>query len=205
MDFSARLFRLLLPSATFLSADGHVHLTFDDGPHPTATPAVLEVLRNTRIRATFFVTGSRVREFPDMAKQIVRDGHSIGNHAFHHRNLVFRSAAYVKMEIEECNRAVREATGVTPSLFRPPYGYYQYRVIRVAQSLGMRVVHWSHDVRDFTGRVDAASLRKVVQRTSKGAILLLHDNEETASRVRTYVPLLIQFLQERGFTFNRLD
>ncbi|HTP13145.1 MAG TPA: polysaccharide deacetylase family protein [Bacteroidota bacterium] len=205
MDFSARLFRLFVPSAVYEMDDGHVHLTFDDGPHPTATPEVLAELRRAGVRATFFVTGARVRELPDIARRVIQDGHSIGNHAFHHRNLFFQSSVHVRREVEECNQAVFDATGFTPTLFRPPFGYAHERLAGVVRSMGMRIVQWSHDVRDFTGKVDADSMHRVALRTRNGAILLLHDNDATATLVHSYVPLIIRLLRERGFTFSALD
>lgn len=205
MDLSARLLRIIFPSAIFETTSDNIHLTFDDGPHPTATPAVLEILRKCDIRATFFLTGSRVREFPGLAKNIIADNHTIGNHAYHHNSMLFQPKNESLNDIVNCNAIIRETTGVTPTLFRPPFGYYDFRVAGVVRSLGMRLVHWSHDVRDFRRRTDANSIRRVAENVTKGSILLLHDNDATTSTITSYLPLLIDSLKTRGFSFASLD
>jgi peptidoglycan/xylan/chitin deacetylase (PgdA/CDA1 family) len=204
MDLSARFFRLLFPTAIFEMTGPDVHLTFDDGPHPQATPAVLETLRRFDIRATFFVTGTRVREFAGTAKMIAADGHSIGNHAFHHKNMIFQSTKEIVENITHGNEAVADTTGLTPTLFRPPFGYYDYRILRIARSLGMRLVHWSHDTRDFKGNVGLASVHRIADRVKSGSILLLHDNDATSSVIRSLLPQLVEALKARGFTFAAL-
>jgi peptidoglycan-N-acetylglucosamine deacetylase len=205
MDLSAKFFRLLFPSAIFQSAGNHVYLTFDDGPHPVATPAVLEILRQFDARATFFVTGSRVREFPGLVRRMIEDNHRIGNHAFHHKNIIFQPRKAILEDIRLCNQAVTDAVGLTPTLFRPPFGYYDRRVLSVVRTLGMRLVHWSHDVRDFTGKATPHSMHRIAERVAKGSILLLHDNDSTASSIPSYLPSLVESLKTRGFTFDALD
>ncbi len=205
MDLSARFYRFLFPSAIFETTGNSVCLTFDDGPHPVTTPAVLDILRQFNIRATFFVLGIHAREFPDIVKAVAGEGHSIGNHAFHHTKMLYQSKSKILENILRGNEAVANAIGSAPTLFRPPYGYYDYRVLKTVQSLGMRLAHWSHDTRDFAGTLTEASARNIGSRVTPGSILLLHDNEATASSVRVYLPPLLESLKSRDFTFTPLS
>ncbi len=204
MDLSARFFRIFFPPALFETSSDSIHLTFDDGPHPQATTAVLDVLRQSGIRATFFLTGERVVQFPELAKRIVEEGHTIGNHAYSHRAMIFASRKAIVKNIVDGNHAIKHATGVLPRLFRPPFGYYDLRMPGIVQSLGMKLVHWSHDVRDFARRPDNGSLGRISNSVTKGSILLLHDNDSTAQSINSYLPALIDLLKVRAYSFSPL-
>ena len=204
MDFSASVYRFFFPSILVRMNTDKVYLTFDDGPHPLATPVVLDILKDRKIKATFFLIGENVRRHPELARRIGEDGHSIGNHCQHHVALLTKSRSAILDEIESANRTIQETTGKKPQLFRPPYGYYDYRAVDAARSQGMRLVHWSIDTRDFVMNGRSARIESVIKKTMQGSILLLHDNERTATSAATLIPRLIDGITTAGHAFAPL-
>ena len=152
---------------------GGVALTYDDGPDPETTPALLDLLGERSAKATFFVVGDRVRAHPDIVKRCAEEGHVVANHSNRHSNwtnLFLRGR--MQAEIQSCQDAVRDATGETPRHYRPPVGLMNHNVAPVARALGLELVAWS--VRSYdTVRADAA--KHVIRGLSDGAIVLLHD------------------------------
>jgi peptidoglycan/xylan/chitin deacetylase (PgdA/CDA1 family) len=204
MDFSVTVLRTIFPSALFSTTSDHIHLTFDDGPHPIATSLVLDILKEHGIRATFFLLGERVRQYPALARRIATEEHSVGSHSDRHFNLLFRKKEFILREIVSAGQSIFEATGRNPGLFRPPYGFYDYRILNAARSQGMKLVHWSIDSRDFKQRNNAGRLERVIEKAKKGSIVLLHDNDTTADTLKTSLPRIIAGLRKRGFTFAEL-
>src|SRR5690348_3178119 len=100
-----------------------VALTFDDGPNPAVTPDLLDLLDRHAIRATFFLIGAHVRAYPDLAREVVRRGHTIGNHTDTHPALPLLSGRKISQELDRCDEAIRSATDVVPRWMRPPYGF----------------------------------------------------------------------------------
>jgi peptidoglycan/xylan/chitin deacetylase (PgdA/CDA1 family) len=204
MDFSAKAIRILFPSAIVASSRDAVHLTFDDGPHLVATPLILDVLRSFDVKATFFLLGENVQKFPAIARAIADERHTVGNHALNHVNLLLRSREFVRQQIVRTNEIIEKSTGITPTLFRPPYGYFDYSTLKCVHSIGMRLVHWSHDMRDFKSGASEGIVRRKLPTIVNGSIVLLHDNDATASTVGKTLPHLIRELQMRSLTFSSL-
>lgn len=180
-----------------------VALTFDDGPHPVTTRAVLELLRAHEARATFFVLGHKVEAHPDVVREIHAAGHTLGIHGFQHDRLFsFRSPSYTEQQVERTRQAIARACGVTPSLFRPPVGFASYRTFRGAERAAARVVAWSVRSLDGLRTADPARVAKrVIERLEDGAIVLLHDSAEhddfTPASIAA-LPQILQALRERG-------
>ncbi|HEY6952180.1 MAG TPA: polysaccharide deacetylase family protein [Bacteroidota bacterium] len=204
MDFSARVFHLLFPSALFRAHDESVHLTFDDGPHPVATPKVLDILRKFDIRATFFLVGRQVQQLPELTRQIAAEQHRLGNHSFSHVNFVRRTKDTIRAEITRTNDIICANAGITPTLFRPPFGFYDYRTVRVVRSLGMELVHWTNDIRDYKAAGRTRRITRNIHQIGNGSIVLLHDNALTAEHINTFLPDFIQRLRDRDVSFASL-
>jgi peptidoglycan/xylan/chitin deacetylase (PgdA/CDA1 family) len=157
-----------------------VALTFDDGPHPVTTRAVLQILREHDVRATFFLLGHKVLAHPEVVREIHAAGHTLGVHGFQHDRLFcLRSSRYAVAQIERTQRAIADACGVTPTLFRPPIGFASHLTFRGAERAGVEVVAWT--VRSLDGLESARAERvteRVVDRLVDGAIVLLHDAAE---------------------------
>lgn len=201
MRYSTRLIELLFPSIVCRTSSKDVHLTFDDGPHPVATPAVLDILAERAIRAVFFVSGEKAKQYPDLVRRAHREGHAVANHAYSHRSLFLKSEEFIRTEIKETDKLIESLQGAPTALFRPPFGSFDFRTLRVARDLGHRVVLWSYDSRDFEVGFQE-SLNLSPRASAPGSIILLHDNEATAGSVRRRLPQLLASLQGRGATFS---
>ena len=118
-------------------------LTFDDGPNPAITPKLLDLLGRYNAKATFFMIGRFVRECPELVKETVARGHSVGNHTESHPNLFWCTPTQVRIELRLCQDAIRNAIGVPPKWFRPPYGMRSPWVIRVAREMDCTTEMWS--------------------------------------------------------------
>ena len=160
-----------------------VALTFDDGPHPVGTPAVMAVLARAGARATFFVIGEQVRRRPALAAEIVAAGHLIALHGDRHRNQLRLTAAEVREDLRRGAAAIEDATGGRPTWHRPPYGIYSRAGLAAAQEAGLRPLLWSRwgkDWRKFTtpARIAARATRGL----ASGDVILLHDADFYSSK-----------------------
>jgi peptidoglycan/xylan/chitin deacetylase (PgdA/CDA1 family) len=154
-------------------------LTFDDGPHAQGTPAVLETLSHEHVTATFFLVGEQVRRNPSLAREIRDAGHAIALHCDRHRNLLRLAPWQVREDIARALQTIEDATGVSPQLYRPPYGVLNAAALRLARTHGWRTLLWSHWGRDWDARATPASITaRVTDGARDGAVLLLHDADD---------------------------
>ena len=180
-----------------------VALTFDDGPHPQGTPAVLEALREAGAPATFFLAGEQVVKRPPLVAEIVAAGHRVELHCHRHRNQLRLGARALLDDADRAKAAIEDAGGQAVSCYRPPYGIFSAVGLRAVRSRGWRTVLWSQWGRDWSRRATAES---IAHRSSAGAragdILLLHDADYYSARgswVRTAaaLPLILEELEAR--------
>lgn len=156
-------------------------LTFDDGPNPTATPRLLEILARHRVRATFFLLGDFVLQEPALTRQIAAAGHLIGNHTMSHPFLPRCSPIRIQAELAGCNRVLEDTLGTSVTLFRPPHGGRSPAVFRAAAALGLTTVQWNLMVDDWTPVPSATILERMEQglarnrRRRRGTNIVLHD------------------------------
>jgi peptidoglycan/xylan/chitin deacetylase (PgdA/CDA1 family) len=176
-----------------------VALTFDDGPHPKNTPRLLDMLRERNVRATFYVVGQNVKEFPEIVRRIAEEGHEIGNHSYTHKNLQKLSDAAVRQELEKTRVAIKEAAGVEPLTMRPPYGAFSTRQREWAfQEFGYPAVMWSVDPLDWKRPGPSVVADRIIKGAGNGAIILAHDlHAQTVDAM----PKTLDGLRERGFRF----
>lgn len=179
-------------------------ITFDDGPHAQGTPAVLEVLAQRGMHATFFLVGEQVLRNPTIAAEIVAQGHAIGLHCHRHRNLLRLGPRQVREDHARALAAIEDASGVTPRLYRPPYGILNAAALRCARAAGMRTFLWSHWGRDWERRATPESVAaRVTDGAGEGAVLLLHDADDYGSpgcwrATVGALPRVLDTLAERG-------
>ncbi|MHB8520958.1 MAG: polysaccharide deacetylase family protein [Limisphaerales bacterium] len=154
-----------------------VWLTIDDGPHPDNTPRILELLKRFDARATFFIVGERVRAHPQLARAIIEQGHTLGNHSATHPTAFFwglgRSA--VAREVEEGSAAIQGATGIAPAWFRAPVGMANLFVHEIIHERRMRLIGWSARGFDAVERDVTTVVENVLRDIRPGAIVLLHE------------------------------
>lgn len=155
---------------------GAVALTFDDGPHPRGTPAVLDALAAAGVRATFFLVGEQVMRNRALAREIVAAGHAVALHGHRHRMLLRVAPGATAHDLDEGAAVLEEATGATITLHRPPLGIYSWPALAGVRARGWAPVLWSRWGRDWTRRASAASVaRRSAQGVRAGDVLLLHD------------------------------
>ena len=176
-----------------------VALTFDDGPHPTLTPQLLDFLKVNNIRATFYLIGSRVARYPQLAARIAAEGHEIGNHTWSHPSLFGYSDAGVLSQIDRGNEAIYNATGRLPVTMRPPYGnFYPRQRLMLHQTRGMPTVLWSVDPEDWRRPGSLVVANRIVSQSHPGAVVLAHDIHGPTIRA---MPAAVSGLHSRGFRF----
>ena len=158
---------------------GTVALTFDDGPHPLGTPAVLEVLAAAGVTATFFVVGEQVRRRPALAAQIAAAGHALALHGYRHRVVARLPGAVVRRDLDAAADVVGRATGVAASLHRAPLGIYTWTTLAAVRRRGWTPVLWSRWGRDWARRATPASVAaRAADGIAAGDIVLLHDADD---------------------------
>lgn len=181
-----------------------VALTFDDGPHPQGTPAVLDVLRDRGATATFFLVGEQVERYPALVAEIAAAGHGVELHCFRHRNNLRLGPASFLEDAERARVAIEEASGQTVTCYRPPYGIFSAVTLRVVRRRGWRPVLWSRWGRDWDRGATAESIaRRASAGTAAGDVVLLHDADYYSARgswVRTAaaLPLILDEVEACG-------
>lgn len=185
--------------------DSRVCLTFDDGPDPDWTPAILDILKSRDLKATFFIVGSEAEKYPDIILRMAEEGHEIGNHTYTHPNLAEAPEALIKLELNATQRLIESIIGRSTALFRPPYdadarptNLDELVPIGIAQSLGYLTVLESIDPRDWQEPDAGELLQRVKDARKNGNILLLHDGGGDRSATVKALPAILDYLQERG-------
>ncbi|HEY0704044.1 MAG TPA: polysaccharide deacetylase family protein [Candidatus Acidoferrales bacterium] len=169
--------QLFGPTVRHTGDESSVALTFDDGPNPTATSRILDLLAQHNLQATFYVIGQHVRAFPELAKEIVARGHAIGNHTDTHPSLALLSAKRIRAELDRCDEAIGAATGKKANWMRPPYGFRSPMLNGIVTQRGNAgVAMWSVMARDWKPQ-PAQPVIERLRGTRGGDIVLLHDGD----------------------------
>lgn len=187
-----------------------VALTFDDGPHPQGTPAVLELLREARAEATFFLVGEQVERRPALVAEIVAAGHRVELHSHSHRTQLRMTARAIADDAERARAAIEEAGGQAVGDYRPPNGIFSAGGLRAVRRRGWRPVLWSKWGRDWDRDATAESIaRRSTAGLRAGDVVLLHDADYYSapdSWVRTVaaLPAILEALEARGLSSRML-
>lgn len=182
---------------------GQVALTFDDGPNPTYTPQILDILDRYGVKATFFELGSSVARYPELSAEIIRRGHSIGNHTWSHPNLTKLPGRALNDQIESTTNAIVAATGTTPSCLRPPGGNLNAAVNNTIAGHSMRPAMWSVDTYDWR-KPGAPTIVFRALAVQPDGVVLLHDGGGDRSQTVTALPAIIEGLMARGLLTTRV-
>jgi peptidoglycan/xylan/chitin deacetylase (PgdA/CDA1 family) len=172
--------RRLTPGLAGEGRPGGVALTFDDGPDPDGTPAVLQTLADLGWRATFVMLGSQVRRHPDIARLVVEAGHEVGVHGTIHRNHLIRTPWAIRRDLRLASGQIAEATGVRPRWFRPPYGILTAGTLWAARDLDLVPVLWTAWGKDWRGGPPDRIAAEVMRTLCGGGTVLLHDSDCTS-------------------------
>lgn len=199
----------LYPEIAFLQGsptENKVALTFDDGPDPRFTPGVLEVLDEFDVPATFFLLGARADAQPDLARQIIDEGHVVGNHTYWHPDLVAEGEiSTLVSEVTSTEDTLAEILGYRTTMFRPPYGFLYPELVEELAELNYSVIAWSVDSLDWQPLLTPEEIaQNVLENIHPGAIILMHDGADAeGDRTQTIEALrdIIPTLQEQGMEF----
>ncbi|MDQ0223247.1 polysaccharide deacetylase family protein [Streptococcus moroccensis] len=176
-----------------------IALTFDDGPDPNTTKQLQQILRQNQVKATFFILGQKVSGNEQLLQELVQEGHQLANHTWSHPNLTKLSATQVQAEVGNTQQAIYNATGVWPTVLRPPYGSSN---AAVAQAAGIPIVNWTVDTLDWQSRNTEAILAKVKAHVHPGGIILMHDIHQTSVDA---VQSVIDYLKAEGYNFVTIN
>ncbi|MEW2254887.1 glycosyltransferase [Streptomyces sp. NPDC047869] len=191
--------------------DHRVVLTFDDGPDPTWTPKVLDILQKHHAHAVFFVTGTMASRYPDLVKRMVDEGHEVGLHTFNHPDLSYHSERRIDWELSQSQLALAGAAGIRSSLFRPPYSSFadamddkSWPVTEYVGSRGYLTVVNDTDSEDWRRPGVDEIIRKATPKGGKGAIVLMHDSGGERHQTIQALDRFLPQLQSRGYRFQSL-
>lgn len=178
-----------------------LYLTFDDGPHPEATPFVLDALKKHDAKATFFCIGKNVAAHTDIYRQVINEGHQTGNHSFNHLNgWKTNTLAYLK-------DVVKAKDYIDSSLFRPPYGKISHwQISQLKKSLGLKIILWSVLSADFDEKVsEKKCLENVILNTAPGSIIVFHDSAKAYRNLTYTLPKVLSHYSSQGYRFDKIN
>lgn len=183
---------------------GGVCLTFDDGPHPEGTPAVLEALARRNITATFFVVGEQVERYPALAAEITAAGHQLAVHGYCHRNQMRLAPSQFADDLQRAVEVIAQAGGRAPRLYRPPYGIFTPAGLSLVRRASLEPLLWSKWGRDWRANTSAEEIARLASRgLGDGDVVLLHDADWYSSPgshrlTAGALPLILDVLEARG-------
>lgn len=185
------------------NSDKRIFLTFDDGPIPEVTEWVLDLLKEEKIKATFFCIGDNIQKHPSIYTRIISEGHQTGNHTFNHLNGWETNTANYIANFKLCENEQLKINTENSYLFRPPYGKIKASQSRIIRQLGYKIIMWDVLSYDFDAKVSPEEcLQNVISNTSQGSIIVFHDSLKAEKNMKYAIPKTIQFLKSKGFVFD---
>ncbi|MDN5294264.1 MAG: peptidoglycan-N-acetylglucosamine deacetylase [Eubacteriales bacterium] len=182
-----------------------IALTIDDGPDPRYTPVVLDILKENGVRATFFVVGKQVEDYPELARRIVAEGHELGNHTYTHPHVENLGASALREEVHRANLTIERVAGVKPVWFRPPRKKLTLAEKEAVAQEGLQVALWTVALEHKAYKSPPEMVEEVEKKVEPGAIILLHDGRLDRSRTVAALPELIVRLKRKGYRFVTLS
>lgn len=180
-------------------SDNRIALTIDAAWDADKTPFILDTLDQYNVKATFFLCGVWVKQYPEYVKEISKRGHEIGNHSLTHPHMARMDAIAIQKELRDLDDMLEELTGKRSTLFRAPFGEYNDTVIKAAREAGYEVIQWSRDTVDWKQDRSAQTiLDGVLKKLQSGDIILCHNN---GYKIETYLPVLLETAQQKGYSF----
>ena len=190
-------YRMLFPESMWRipMKEKSVFLTFDDGPIPEVTPWVLDLLDQYEIKATFFMVGDNVRKHPETFQEVIKRGHSVGNHTMHHlQGAKVRTRRYIK-DIAEAHMLIKSP------LFRPPHGFIRWKQAAAIKA-NMRIIMYDLVTRDYSKKLSGDDVLENVKRyTRNGSIIVFHDSLKAEKNLRYALRMAIEWLKQNGYKF----
>ncbi len=187
------------------TAEKKITLTFDDGPDPRYTPAILKILAHYKVPAVFYLTGENVRLHPDLVRDELAAGHEIGNHTVNHPHLRTLSVAQIRQQIELTDVEIAKITGQKPVLFRPPYEELTENILSAAHLCNKQIILSTITLEHHTLPLARQKAHRAINMAFPGAIILAHDGRINRATTVAALPYLIEGLQKKGYRFVSLS
>ncbi len=182
-----------------------VALTYDDGPNPGTTENLLNLLERSAVKATFFVIGKNVEQYPDVVKKIVAGGHELGNHSYSHPRMIWRLPGFMESQINRTDQLLRQL-GVNHEIhFRAPYGIKLFILPYVLFLMHKKSISWNVDPKDYQESNPSAIADQILKQVSPGSIILLHDCEGDRTATIAATEIVIQQLHSQGYQFKTVS
>lgn len=191
-------FRYLMPKAVWRlpKEEKTVFLTFDDGPIPEVTPFVLNLLKEKNIKATFFCVGDNVRKYPEVFKQVIEEGHQVGNHTFNHLQGFKNSLSHYAQNVELADSLIKSP------FFRPPHGQFSF-FHKVSLKKNYTIILWDLVTRDYNKKLTGEQVFSIVKKyVRNGSIIVFHDSIKAEKNLRYALPKTIDYLISKGYKFE---
>lgn len=190
-------------NANKYATKNQIAITFDDGPNTEFTPQVLALLEQFNAKATFFCIGKHIESHPKLFKQILDEGHLVGNHTYSHHNLFgFFNTQKVQAELKKTNDIIKQFSGLSTKLYRPAFGVTNPNIRRAVQNLHLTTIGWNKRSLDTTNLSEEQILKRITKNLNSGDVILLHDSSEKSVRV---LEQLLLFLRDNNFQSVTVD
>jgi len=192
------LIKKVFGSFRWNTSDGRILFTFDDGPLPGNTEKILKKLDELKIKAAFFCVGDNVRKYPELAKNILDEGHLIGNHTFNHKNIRALTREEVINQVKMTNKVLKEKCDYQPKYFRPPYGKFNFSTPGLLKQMNMTAVLWSLLTYDYKNdfEIVKTSVKKYLQNNS---IVVFHDSLKSADIILDSIQFAADEADKKGY------
>ena len=197
LEVSATFQNRKIPIYSVDTSENKIAISFDAAWGADKTREIMSICDSYGIKATFFLVGFWVEEYPDMVKEIYNNGFEIGLHSNTHPDMTKLSKKEIKQELETNISLIEELTGFRPKLFRPPYGYYNNDLIEVCESMGISCIEWSVDSLDWKGLSGGEIATRILNRIKPGSIILCHNNSD---HILDALPIILDRLKLQGYT-----
>ena len=194
-----KFIQALFPSLVWRkeTLDKEIWLTFDDGPTPEVTPWILSILKKENVKATFFLVGQQIEEFPELVGAIIKDGHKIANHSYSHKNGWLTNKEKYLEDIDNCQELMPKN-----KLFRPPYGKITKAQIAVLKEK-YKIILWDVLSYDFKQNTSPKKVQEnIIQNTTSGSIIVMHNNQMSFKNLEPILEKTIQQLRAKGYNFS---
>ncbi|MFY0672851.1 MAG: polysaccharide deacetylase family protein [Bacteroidia bacterium] len=192
--FTNKYFKYLLPKCTWrLKSSDSLYLTFDDGPTPEVTPWVLDVLKENKVKATFFCVGANVEKYPKIYQRVLDEGHSVGNHTYSHKSAWQHLWSTWLIDFRKAEKVINS------KIMRPPYGkIWPWQASRI-RKLGYEIIMWTFITYDFDPTSDPSLALAKMKKLKKGSIIVMHDQPKAKNNLKVILPELFEIFKGRSF------
>lgn len=201
--FIQSLFKDLVWS--FSTSEKKLYLTFDDGPTPEITSFILQQLENYNAKATFFCVGENIEKHPEIFKQILHNGHAVGNHTHNHLNGWKTSTQHYIKNIDIAQNIIEKHHHSKTNLFRPPYGKIKRSQIKELKNKGYKIIMWDILSGDFDINISTEkTFKNILRNTKNGSIIVMHDHQKSLEKLNYCLPKILEHYTNLGYTFEKI-